>query len=207
VASELIAGGVEITSLAPRFCGEFQKGIDYIGDINQFTVEFTQHVRIADYFGYKISVHSGSDKFSVFPAVGRVTGGRYHLKTAGTNWLEAVRIIAAKNPQLYRRMHRFAVKHLDEARKYYHISADPANIPDIDKLSDSELPGLMDMIDSRQVLHITYGLLLLAKNDDGTNQFKDEIYDTLVKNENEYAAALVRHIGRHLSELGIMKKI
>lgn len=100
VASELIAGGVEITSLAPRFCGEFQKGIDYIGDIEQFKNEFKMHVKIAENFGYKISVHSGSDKFAVFPIIGKIANGEYHLKTAGTNWLEAVRVIANKNPLL-----------------------------------------------------------------------------------------------------------
>jgi hypothetical protein len=201
VASELINGGVEITSLAPRFCGEFQKGIDYIGDVDQFTREFGMHAAIAEHFGYKLSVHSGSDKFTVFPIVGKLSNGKYHLKTAGTNWLEAVRIIAAQNPSLYRRMHKFAVANLDEAKKYYHIGADVANIPDIDTLEDSQLPGLMDKDDSRQVLHITYGLLLLAKNPDGTSTFRDEIYSTLNRYEAEYYEALERHIGRHLKEL------
>lgn len=203
VASELIKGGVEITSLAPRFCGEFQKGIDYIGDISTFEKEFIMHVKIAKTLGYKISVHSGSDKFKVFPIVGKVTEGEYHLKTAGTNWLEAVRIIAARNPALYRRMHKFALENLEEAKKYYHISADPSNIPDIDSLADSELPVLMDKDDSRQVLHITYGLILKAKNQDGTYTFKDEIYSTLHKYEQDYYNSLINHIGKHLSGLGI----
>ena len=203
VASELVKGGVEITSLAPRFCGEFQKGIDYIGDVGRFTREFGIHVRIAEHFGYKISVHSGSDKFSVFPIVGEKTHGKYHLKTAGTNWLEAVRVIARKKPDLYRRMHKFAVIHLNEARKYYHIGADPARIPDIDRLADSELPGLLDMVDSRQMLHITYGLILQAKNPDGSFTFRNETYETLGKYEDEYYAALRKHIGKHLEGLGI----
>ena len=172
VASELLDGGVEITSLAPRFCGEFQKGIDYRGDIHNFTQEFNVHVKIAQNFSYKISIHSGSDKFSVFPIIGEKTGGHYHLKTAGTNWLEAVRVIAVKDPSLYRRMHKFAIQHLDEAKKYYHISANVSNIPDIEKLKDSELPSLMNMDDSRQVIHITYGLILLAKNPDGSSMFR-----------------------------------
>jgi hypothetical protein len=58
------------------------------------------HARIAGKLGYKISVHSGSDKFSVFPVIGEKTRGRYHLKTAGTNWLEAVRVIAETDPAL-----------------------------------------------------------------------------------------------------------
>lgn len=205
VAAELLAGGVEVTSLAPRFCGEFQKGIDYIGELPQFTKEFEAHFKIAEHFGYKISVHSGSDKFSVFPVIGSETGGKYHLKTAGTNWLEAVRIIAAKNPGLYRRMHQFALENLAEAKKYYHISADPAKVPDLNLLQDLQLPGLMDLVDPRQVLHITYGLILQAKNPDGDWTFRDEIYQTLNQFEADYYAALERHIGKHLKLLGAMK--
>jgi hypothetical protein len=203
VASELIRLGVDITSLAPRFCGEFQKGIDYIGDIDQFTTEFTIHVAIADHFGYKISVHSGSDKFKVFPIVGEKTGGNYHIKTAGTNWLEAVRVIAAHKPDLYRRMHLFALEHLDEAKKYYHIDAKPENIPALDQLEDSELADLMNRDDSRQVLHITYGLILQAKDNNGESLFADEIYKVLYTYEKEYSEALKKHIGRHLKSLGI----
>jgi hypothetical protein len=203
VASELLEAGVRITSLAPRFCGEFQKAIDYIGEIAQFRKEFEVHAIIAEKLGYKLSIHSGSDKFSVFPTIGEMTKLKVHLKTAGTNWLEAVRIIAARNPALYRRMHAFALKHLSEAKKYYHISAKPENIPTLDKLSDGELPGLMEQNDARQVLHITYGLILLAKNADGTSTFKDEIYSLLNQHEAEYYSALQKHLGRHLSALGI----
>jgi hypothetical protein len=203
VALELIDAGVKITSLAPRFCGEFQKGIDYIGDKTTFTGEFEVHTEIAKKLGYKISIHSGSDKFSVFPIIGEKTKGKYHLKTAGTNWLEAVRVITVKSPALYRRMHKFAIANLDEAKKYYHIGAKLENIPDIDNLQDSELPSLMEINDSRQVLHITYGLILLAKNADGTSTFRDEIYSILNKYEAEYYNTLQKHIGKHLNMLGI----
>jgi hypothetical protein len=203
VASELIDAGVEITSLAPRFCGEFQKGIDYIGDLEQFKKEFSDHVAIANHFGYKISIHSGSDKFMVFPIIGEKTGGNYHLKTAGTNWLEAVRVIAIHNPGLYRRMHAFALEHLNEAKKYYHISGKPENIPSLSQLKDSELVGLMDRDDSRQVMHITYGLLLKAKDDSGKALFRDEIYATLNTYEKDYRGVLKKHIGRHLEALGL----
>ena len=201
VASELMEAGVQITSLAPRFCGEFQKGIDYIGDPAQFEREFSAHQRIAAHFGYKISVHSGSDKFTVFPVIAELTGGRVHVKTAGTSWLEAMRIVAAKNPALYRDMHRYALAHLDEARKYYHVSCDPAGIPDIDKLSDEELPQYLNRDDSRQAVHISYGLLLQAKDGDGL-LFYDAFYQTMTENAEAYAEGLVRHIGRHLTLLG-----
>ena len=203
VASELIAAGVHITSLAPRFCGEFQKGIDYIGDLDQFTGEFSVHVAIANHFGYKICVHSGSDKFKVFPIVGEKTGGNYHLKTAGTNWLEAVRVIAVHQPDLYRRMHAFALEHLREAKKYYHIGAKPENIPALDQLKDSELPDLMNQDDARQVMHITYGLLLQAKYDSGKPLFRDEFFAVLHTFEAEYMEGLKKHIGRHLQLLGL----
>src|SRR5690606_8145468 len=127
------------------FCGEFQKGIDYVGDIKQFKKEFTAHFDIAENFGYKISIHSGSDKFSIFPIVGEITEGRYHLKTAGTNWLEAMKLVAKKAPKLYREIHKFALDNMDEAKAYYHVSTNIDNIPDIDTLTDEELPSLFDM--------------------------------------------------------------
>ena len=203
VARELIDGGVEITSLAPRFCGEFQKGIDYVGDIEQFKKEFTAHFDIAENFGYKISIHSGSDKFSIFPIVGEITKGRYHLKTAGTNWLEAMKLVAKKAPKLYREIHKFALDNMDEAKAYYHVSTNIDNIPDIDTLTDEELPSLFDMPDSRQVIHITYGLILQAKDEKGNYLFKDKLYDIWNTYEEEYAELLIEHIGKHLQELGL----
>lgn len=203
VASELIARGVDITSLAPRFCGEFQKGIDYMGDITQFTKEFDLHVEISRHFDYKLSIHSGSDKFSVFPIIGEKTNGVFHLKTAGTNWLEAVRVIAKNEPDLYRKLHEFALKNLNEAKKYYHISADPANIPDIDNMKDEELSSLLDQDDSRQVLHITYGLILMEKDAHGKYVFKDQIYSALYEHEEKYYNSLIKHIDKHLKLLKV----
>jgi len=100
-------------------------------------------------------------------------------------------------------MHAFAVEHLNEARKNYHISADLAKVPDISKISDSGLPGLMDQDDARQVLHITYVQILQAKKADGAFRFRDRIYETLNRFEEDYCKALENHIGRHLYRLGI----
>src|SRR5208283_2463422 len=105
IAAELARRGVAVNSLAPRFVGEFQKGIDYIGDTVEFERQFEVHCAIARrYGGYKVSIHSGSDKFSVYPAIGRHTGMRLHLKTAGTSWLQAVRVVSRVNAPLFRRM-------------------------------------------------------------------------------------------------------
>ena len=137
VANELRDRGVTIFSMAPRFCGEFQKGIDYIGDIAQFERELASHAAIAVHFEYKLSIHSGSDKFSVFPLIGQYTNGLFHIKTAGTNWLEAVRVVAKVNPSLYRRMHQYALDHFSEATAYYHVTTDINAIVPLGEVSDA----------------------------------------------------------------------
>lgn len=201
VANELKLRGVKVTSLAPRFCGEFQKGIDYIGDIHQFERELREHVLIAEYFGYKLSIHSGSDKFTTFPIIAKYTKGVLHIKTAGTNWLEAVRVIAKVNPTLYRRMHAYALEHVSEALKYYHITADFDAIKPLDNVHDNELPEYMNDDNARQLMHITYGLLLTAKDENGNFLFKDEFFATLDEEEETYREALVKHIGKHIDML------
>lgn len=202
VASELLRSGVKPATVAPRFIGEFQKGIDYIGDLAQFTRDFRVHAAIADRFGYKISVHSGSDKFSVFPIVGRETHGRFHLKTAGTNWLEAMRVIAEREPALYREIHQYALEEaFSEARKYYHVTTDLSRIPALDKLSDAELPALFAQNDARQLIHITYGLILSAKDAEGRDRFRTKLYRAWREYASEYADRLEAHIGRHLALL------
>ena len=204
IAQELKKKKIHVDSMAPRFCGEFQKGIDYIGNLEEFEREFIIHSKIATHFGYRLSIHSGSDKLSVYPIISKYTDLNVHIKTAGTNWLEAVRLIATKNPSLYRKMHKFVCERLYEAKKYYHISAKPENIPNIDTMSDDELPKLMDKDDSRQVLHITYGLLLQEKDQCGDYAFRDEIYKTLREYENVYYEYLQKHIGKHLRELHVI---
>lgn len=202
VAKELYDKEISIYSMAPRFVGEFQKGIDYIGDIAQFEKELAVHAAIADHFGYKLSIHSGSDKFSVFPLVAKYTSGRFHAKTAGTNWLEAVRTVAKVNPGLYRRMHQYALEHFEEATAYYHVTTDISAIKPLSEVSDADLPEYMNENNARQLLHITYGILLQAKDAAGQPLFKTEFYQTLSDQEEAYDASLAAHIGKHLDLLG-----
>jgi hypothetical protein len=203
VAKELYSRGMTIYSMAPRFCGEFQKGIDYIGDIAQFEKELKIHAGLADDFGYKLSIHSGSDKFSVFPLIGEYTKGRFHVKTAGTNWLEAVRTVAKVNPSLYRRMHQYALDHFEEATAYYHVKADLSLVAPLDQVSDADLAETyMSEDNARQLIHITYGILLQAKDAAGNSLFKDEFFRTLSDQEEAYDQSLISHIGRHLELLG-----
>jgi len=203
VAKELSDLKISFATIAPRFCGEFQKGIDYIGDIEQFKKEIKIHAAIARFFGYKLSVHSGSDKFSIFPFIGNETKGNFHIKTAGTNWLEAVKIAAEEAPSLYREIHLFALKVFDEAKKYYHVTADLSKIPNISDMNDNELPLLFNNNDVRQLIHITYGKILCNINADGSFVFKDKLFKILAKNEEKYRNALVKHIGKHLELLEV----
>ena len=196
VANELIRRGVRFATIAPRFIGEFQKGIDYIGDIDRFTVEMTVHSQIARHFGYKLSIHSGSDKFSVFPIIGEKNRNVWHVKTAGTNWLEAMRIVAEKDAALYRRIHAFALENFHKARAYYHVTTNLNNVPALDTLADAELPGLFANNDARQLIHITYGLILQNR------EFHDALYALWRKEAEAYASALEKHIGRHMQLLG-----
>ena len=201
IASELNRRGVVVSSLAPRFIGEFQKAVDYIGDLAEFDRQFKVHARISKAFGgYKISVHSGSDKFAVYPTVGRETEGYLHLKTAGTSWLVAVLVIAQNDPALYREMHRFAEAHFEEMLKLYHITADLSRIPKLDTLSDAELPALVESHpDARQLMHITYGPIL-------TGPLRARFFEAMHKFEEEYAQALEKHFDKHFSLLHIPRK-
>ncbi len=92
---------VPIQTIAPKFTGHFLKGIDYVGDVAQFAREFEQDVAVVAYAirefnlpeALKISIHSGSDKFSLYPVINTIIkkfGAGLHLKTAGTTWLEEV---------------------------------------------------------------------------------------------------------------------
>jgi len=202
VARELIDAGIVFATLAPRFCGEFQKGVDYIGDLEQFDSEIIAHAIIAKHFKYKLSIHSGSDKFAVFPLISKATGNVFHVKTAGTNWLEAMRVVAMKAPALYREIHKYALDSFEEARKYYHVTTKINQIPELEKLSDAELPSLFEHNDSRQLIHITYGLIL-NKKDGSSFSFKDRLYKFWREHDEEYAEALEKHIGKHLSLLGV----
>ncbi|MBO4394542.1 MAG: hypothetical protein J5800_09380 [Spirochaetales bacterium] len=198
VANELIRRNVRVSTVAPRFCGEFQKGIDYIGDLDQFAAEMKIHAAISRHFGYKISIHSGSDKFSIFPSAGKETKGRFHLKTAGTSWLEAMKLVAMKDPGLYREIHKYALNTaFKAATAYYHVTTDLNKIPDIDTLTDAQLPDLFKLNDSRQLIHITYGLILNEKNADGSYAFKDRLYKLWRTYREEYAQLLFNHIGHH----------
>jgi len=194
--------GVDFQNLALHFLGDWQKGIEYIGDVKQFAREFSLHAAIAKNIGgYKLSLHTGSDKFSVYPIFSQATDGLCHIKTAGTSWLEEAKVVAMKDPDLYREIHCFALENFEKDRASYNLTTDLSRIPDIDKISDEQLADLFDKPDSRQLIHITYGSILKAKDDKGKYIFKDKIYKILFKHEEDHYRELSNHIKRHLELL------
>jgi len=202
IVLELQRRGVDFQNLALHFLGDWQKGIEYIGNTEEFAKEFSLHTILAKSVGgYKLSLHTGSDKFSVYPIFVQETEGLCHIKTAGTSWLEEVKVVAMKEPELYREIHRFALKNFEKDRASYNLTTDLTRVPDIDTISDDELINLFRQNDSRQLLHITYGSILRARDDEGKYIFKDRIYKVLFQYEEDHYRELSNHIRRHLELL------
>ncbi len=197
IAAELKRRGVTVNSLAPRFIGEFQKGIDYIGDLEEFERQFIVHCDIAKAYGeYKISIHSGSDKFSVYPIVGKHTDLRVHVKTAGTSWLEAAHAVSHTDPELFRLMVQRAKGYIPEALKLYHITADFSKVADDGSVSDEQLPQYLDTIESRQMIHITFGYLLHDPD------IRERFFSSLNRWDEYHTSCVEKHMRRHIITLG-----
>ena len=189
-------------SLAPRFVGRFEKGVDYIGDLGVFSAEFARHAAVSRVLGpYKLSLHSGSDKFSVYPVAARLTDGSsmglggplVHVKTAGTSYLEALRATARVDGELFREILTYARERYEHDRMTYHVSATLARVPSVDSVKSADLPLLLEKFDARQVMHVTFGSVL--------DRFGDRLRETLRKNEEIYATVLEAHFRRHLAPL------
>lgn len=198
IAAEMQRLGIDLVSLAPRFCGDFEKGIDFKGDLEQFRKEYELHLAIAEKFGgYKLSIHSGSDKFSVYEVIGSLDSGAVHVKTAGTSYLEALRTVAEAEPGLFREILAFSLDRFDEDKKTYHISADTEQIPNPEEPDDSDLVLLLNDNHTRQVLHVAYGSVL-AGTKAGADSFRARIMDCLTRNEELYETNLENHFIKHL---------
>jgi hypothetical protein len=173
----------------PRFVGRFEKGVDYIGDLEELRRVFEIHAALARALGpYKLSLHSGSDKYSTYPLIAEATQGVVHLKTAGTSWAEALRVIAHRDADLMRSILALALDSFEANRKSYHLSCDPSRIPT--RPSDDEVARLMDVVDSRQVLHVGYGAIL--------DEFGPRLYQVWNEHEAEHYAIIADHFEKHL---------
>lgn len=135
---------VPVDTIAPKFTGNFYKGVDYQGDLEQFQTEFEKDLKVIAFavkeFGFpeklKLSVHSGSDKFSIYPVINRLikkNNSGLHLKTAGTTWLEEVIGLAESEGEAFlfiKALYEEALDRYDELTKNYKEVLDI----DVDKL-------------------------------------------------------------------------
>lgn len=216
IADQLLDAGVNLVSLAPRFIGELEKGIDYKGDLEALERSIAQHAAVARRLGpYKLSLHSGSDKLSMYSCFARATRGLFHVKTAGTSYLEALRVAARHEPEMFRRIVAFSRDHYERDRATYHVSATLRDAPAPDDVSDDrELerlylenwsdspdkaapgePGSGFTLPGRQILHCTFGSVVSdAKLGPALRQILDE-------NASTYEQVLTTHFGKHLEAL------
>ncbi len=138
--------GIPAQTIAPKFTGRFNKGVDYVGDTGQFEKEFNEDLAVIGYAvsrynlpsNLKLSIHSGSDKFSIYEPIRKAlaqTGAGIHVKTAGTTWLEEIIGLAesgGEGLQMAKEIYDEAIDHIDD------LCAPYATVIDIDR---SQLPA------------------------------------------------------------------
>lgn len=192
LATELHRLGVRWTSFAPRFVGSFEKGIDYRGDVPAFAADLAAHVAIAQAMGgYKISIHSGSDKYSIYEAAVRETSGDVHLKTSGTSYLVALDLLARHDPMLFRQVWATSRHAYAEARSSYVVSASATGLRGQGTLDPDDLVDLLRQPATREILHVGYGHVL--------DTLGDTIRDAVWARREEYWSLLEAHFERHLT--------
>ncbi len=198
IADQCKKADMKLVSLAPRYVGDFEKGIDYKGDLGGFERSLAQHAAIARHLGpYKLSLHSGSDKLSIYATFARVTGGMFHVKTAGTSYLEAIRVVARHDPKLFREVIDFSRGRFDTDKATYHISATLDAVPLPSAVADdASLERLyLDENDGRQILHVTFGSTLTS------DYLGAEVKRVLEKHPDTHQRVLAAHFGKHLDAL------
>lgn len=205
-------------TIAPKFTGRFNKGVDYLGNVNQFAVEFEQNIHVIDYavkrFGLpqdlKLSVHSGSDKFTIYPIMAEIIR-KYdkglHVKTAGTTWLEEVIGLAISGHEGLEVAKEIYSKALARKCELCAPYADVINIDDellpsveeVDEWSSEKFGNTLRHIPNhpdynsnfRQLIHVGYKIAsemgekyisLLTKNSDVIGECVEQnIYDRHLK--------------------------
>lgn len=175
--------GVPAQTIAPKFTGRFNKGVDYVGDLTKFAKEFEEDVLVIDYavkeFGLpeelKLSVHSGSDKFSIYPIMAKVIARHdkgLHLKTAGTTWLEEViglAVAGGEGLDLAKKIYENSYNRQEELCAPYAdvIDIDCSKLPSVEEVNGwsaekyantlRHIPGHADYNpDFRQLIHVAY---------------------------------------------------
>jgi hypothetical protein len=188
----LASEGIPVQTIAPKFSGRFNKGVDYAGDPQLFAMEFELDLLVIDFaikeFGMeddlKMSIHSGSDKFAIYPHIGSIIR-KYdkgiHVKTAGTTWLEEVIGLAesgGKALEFVKEIYYESLENIDELCAPYadvidiKVSALPSK-SEIARLNGGQfserikhVPGNPDFNPNmRQLLHVAYKLAAMKLND------------------------------------------
>jgi hypothetical protein len=175
--------GVPVQTIAPKFSGRFNKGVDYAGDLTRFAEEFEEDIMVIRYaiqsFGLpetlKLSVHSGSDKFSIYPIIQHIINKNntgLHVKTAGTTWLEELAGLAVSGNEgleMVRHIYLTALDRYDELTSPYAtvIDISPHKLPDLNLIKNWDGQQFYDAIahnqtnpaynpDLRQMMHVAY---------------------------------------------------
>ncbi len=181
--------GIPAQTIAPKFTGRFNKGVDYVGDLAQFEKEFRDDLAVIAFaiekYGLpttlKLSVHSGSDKFSLYPIIRRALpdfDAGVHLKTAGTTWLEELIGLAEAGGDALdfaKEIYAYAIEHVDELTAPYAavIDIDRATLPSASEVaswSSEQYTGALrhdqqhPLFNSsfRQLLHVSFKLAAKA---------------------------------------------
>jgi len=220
ILSMLANEKLPLQTIAPKFTGRFNKGVDYEGDVAQFEKEFEEDLLVIDFaiseFGLpenlKLSVHSGSDKFSIYPIMGRLIkkyNRGIHVKTAGTTWLEEVIGLAVAGGdalEIAKKVYRKAFEKQEALCAPYAtvIDINPVKLPAPDQVDlwDSEkfastlrhIPGQADYNSNfRQLIHVGYKVAA---------EMGEEYYSALVRNSEVIAENVEENIfDRHLKRL------
>lgn len=183
---KMLAGlKIPLQTIAPKFSGRFNKGVDYAGDPLQFAGEFEKDLLVIDFavkeFGLpgnlKMSIHSGSDKFTLYPIIGALIAKHdkgIHLKTAGTTWLEEVIGLATAGGEALGFVKELYIKALEKREELCApyadvIGIDPSRLPSGEEVwewNSSKFAGSLRHIpespdynsDMRQLIHVGYKL-------------------------------------------------
>lgn len=208
IAEQCLLGGMKLVSLAPRFIGDFEKGVDFKGDLQALAASLEDHAAVAALLGpYKLSLHSGSDKLSMYGMLAKASRGCFHVKTAGTSYLEALRVVARHDQLAFREIIDFARRRYNTDKATYHVSATLADAPATSEVNDTTLeqeylecwadvpPGKGFTKPGRQILHCTFGSVLTDA------RLGTLVRDCLRSHPETYASVLDDHFGRHLEAL------
>jgi hypothetical protein len=211
ILSAIAAEKIPAQTIAPKFTGRFNKGVDYVGNVKQFEKEFNEDIAVINFavkeFGLpgnlKLSVHSGSDKFSIYAPIKRAlrkTGAGIHLKTAGTTWLEEIiglAIAGGEGLAIAKDVYKQALEHFDELCGPYAtvIDINKAKLPTADEVAKWDSVKYANTLrhdlqckdynpNFRQLIHVGYKIAakMGGRYISALEKFEDTIAQTVTEN-------------------------